>query len=178
MGFATHKLAEWPASKKYFERRDSCRRPSLSRTISASHNGAQMQKKKKKADTQTMTFPPLTAGCGLCAFVLCCWLVFWDVGRCVHWMEGHPLCGRAEREGSRTGQLHRASAARAEITVEEESLFPLDQGVSSLTWKSLLEGDHHLSDMVKYCFLRYFSAWFLSLKQFQVGLNVTYIYRC
>lgn len=116
------------------------------------------KKKKKKADTQTMTFPPLTAGCGLCAFVLCCWLVFWDVGRCVHWMEGHPLCGRAEREGSRTGQLHRASAARAEITVEEESLFPLDQGISSLTWKSLLEGDHHLSDMVKYCFLRYFSA--------------------
>lgn len=58
MGFATHKLAEWPASKKYFERRDSCRRPSLSRTISASHNGARMQKKKKKGKHTNNDFPP------------------------------------------------------------------------------------------------------------------------
>lgn len=47
----------------------------------------------------------------------------------------------------------RASATRAEITLEEETVFPLDQGVSSLTWKSLLEGDRHRPDMVNTVFV-------------------------
>lgn len=43
-------------------------------------------------------------------------------------MGGHPLGGRAEREGSRTVLLYRASATSAKITVEEETPFPLKPG--------------------------------------------------
>lgn len=100
----------------------------------------------KKHTLQTMTFP----GCGLCmcvcVFVLCCWVVL-DVGRCIlHWME--ELWDRAERKESRAAQLCRASATGAETTEEEETLFPLERGVSSFTWKSLLEGESHLCNMV------------------------------
>lgn len=106
---------------------------SLSGTISVWQNGAQNAKKKQ---TYKQWLPPACLQGVGCACFYCaagwCWIV-WDVGRCVHWMEGHPLWGRTEKEGSRTGQLCRASATRAEITVEEETLFPLDQGVSSLT---------------------------------------------
>lgn len=59
---------------------------------------------------------------------------------------------RKGNEGSRTGQLHTASATKAEIIEEEEPVLSLDQGVSSLTWKSLLEGGCHGSNMVNKLF--------------------------
>lgn len=65
-------------------------------TISVWHNVAQMQ----KADIQTMTFLFLSAGCGLCVFLLCCLIMLDGLGhRAVCALDAATSAVRWKRKG-------------------------------------------------------------------------------